>query len=94
MNDRGPFVRNRIIDLSTAAARRIGMLKDGSHASGCACWCRPRTDLDNARVIILRAGATGRPRLTMCRNRDDRLWHFVPTTLRFPPWGYSPDIFP
>lgn len=29
INDRGPFVRGRIIDLSQAAARRIGMLEQG-----------------------------------------------------------------
>ena len=29
INDRGPFVRGRIIDLSKAAAQRIGMLADG-----------------------------------------------------------------
>ena len=30
VNDRGPFVGNRIIDLSYAAARRIDMLEDGT----------------------------------------------------------------
>ena len=29
VNDRGPFVRGRIADLSEAAARRIGMVSDG-----------------------------------------------------------------
>lgn len=29
INDRGPFVRGRIIDLSDAAARRLGMKRDG-----------------------------------------------------------------
>ena len=29
INDRGPFVRGRIIDLSYAAARRLGMVRDG-----------------------------------------------------------------
>ena len=29
VNDRGPFVRGRIIDLSYAAAREIGMLSSG-----------------------------------------------------------------
>ena len=29
INDRGPFVRGRIIDLSYAAAKKIGMLKSG-----------------------------------------------------------------
>jgi rare lipoprotein A len=29
VNDRGPFVRGRIADLSLAAARRIGMITDG-----------------------------------------------------------------
>ena len=29
VNDRGPFVPGRIADLSSAAARRIGMLVDG-----------------------------------------------------------------
>lgn len=29
INDRGPFAGNRIIDLSRAAARAIGMLDDG-----------------------------------------------------------------
>ena len=30
INDRGPFVRDRIIDLSQAAANRIGMIKKGT----------------------------------------------------------------
>lgn len=29
INDHGPYVRGRVIDLSTAAARRLGMLKEG-----------------------------------------------------------------
>ena len=29
INDRGPFVKNRIIDLSYAAAKKIDMIKDG-----------------------------------------------------------------
>ncbi len=29
INDRGPFVKGRIIDLSYEAARRLGMIKDG-----------------------------------------------------------------
>jgi rare lipoprotein A len=29
INDRGPFVKGRIIDLSSAAARELGMLRDG-----------------------------------------------------------------
>ena len=29
INDRGPFVRGRIIDLSREAARRLGMVTDG-----------------------------------------------------------------
>ena len=29
INDRGPFVQNRIIDLTRAAAARLGFLKDG-----------------------------------------------------------------
>ena len=30
VNDRGPFVHNRIIDLSYAAALRLGMVEDGT----------------------------------------------------------------
>ncbi len=30
INDRGPFVKNRIIDLSYAAAKRLGMIGDGT----------------------------------------------------------------
>jgi rare lipoprotein A len=29
INDRGPFVRGRIVDLSLAAAKALGMAKDG-----------------------------------------------------------------
>jgi len=32
INDRGPFVEGRIIDLSAAAARRIGMIQTGTAA--------------------------------------------------------------
>jgi rare lipoprotein A len=34
INDRGPFIRGRIIDLSKAAAQRIGMVRSG-HAAVC-----------------------------------------------------------
>ena len=34
INDRGPFIRGRIVDLSKAAARHIGMIKTG-HAKIC-----------------------------------------------------------
>ncbi len=30
INDRGPFVKNRIIDLSYASAKKIGLIKDGT----------------------------------------------------------------
>jgi rare lipoprotein A len=30
INDRGPFIRDRIVDLSRAAARRIGMIGEGT----------------------------------------------------------------
>jgi rare lipoprotein A len=30
VNDRGPFVDNRVIDLSFAAARKLGMVRDGT----------------------------------------------------------------
>ncbi len=29
INDRGPFIRGRVIDLSVAAAQRLGMVRDG-----------------------------------------------------------------
>lgn len=29
VNDRGPFIKNRILDLSRGAARRIGLIKSG-----------------------------------------------------------------
>ena len=29
INDRGPFVRGRVIDLSYAAARKLGMVRTG-----------------------------------------------------------------
>jgi len=35
INDRGPFVRGRVLDLSRAAAREIGMIGSG-HAPVCA----------------------------------------------------------
>lgn len=34
INDRGPFIRGRIVDLSKAAAKRIGMVRSG-HAPVC-----------------------------------------------------------
>ncbi len=34
INDRGPFIRGRIIDLSKGAAQRIGMVSSG-HAAVC-----------------------------------------------------------
>lgn len=34
INDRGPFIRGRVIDLSKGAARKIGMISRG-HASIC-----------------------------------------------------------
>jgi len=47
INDRGPFIRGRIIDLSKGAARRIGMIRDGvvpvrvmvlEKGDGRTCW--------------------------------------------------------
>ena len=32
INDRGPYIRGRIIDLSRAAARRVDMVDDGTTA--------------------------------------------------------------
>jgi rare lipoprotein A len=29
INDRGPYVKGRVIDLSRAAARRLGILEEG-----------------------------------------------------------------
>jgi rare lipoprotein A len=29
VNDRGPFVRGRLIDVSTSAARALGMMRSG-----------------------------------------------------------------
>jgi rare lipoprotein A len=29
IDDRGPFIRGRVIDLSVAAAQRLGMVRDG-----------------------------------------------------------------
>jgi len=29
INDRGPYAKNRIIDLSRAAAQRLGLIDDG-----------------------------------------------------------------
>lgn len=34
INDRGPFIRGRVIDLSKAAAQNIGMIRSG-HAKIC-----------------------------------------------------------
>lgn len=34
INDRGPFIRGRVIDLSKAAAQNIGMIRSG-HAKVC-----------------------------------------------------------
>ena len=34
INDRGPFIRGRVLDLSKAAAQNIGMIKSG-HAKVC-----------------------------------------------------------
>lgn len=34
INDRGPFVRGRVLDLSKAAAQNIGMVRSG-HAKVC-----------------------------------------------------------
>ncbi|SMD17034.1 rare lipoprotein A [Rhizobium sp. RU36D] len=34
INDRGPFIRGRVLDLSKAAAQNIGMVRSG-HAKVC-----------------------------------------------------------
>ncbi|EHS50321.1 rare lipoprotein A [Rhizobium sp. PDO1-076] len=34
VNDRGPFIRGRVLDLSKAAAQNIGMIRSG-HAKVC-----------------------------------------------------------
>jgi rare lipoprotein A len=59
VNDRGPYVGARIIDLSRLAAVRLGMLRDG---------------LGEVRLEILvpSPGAAGTPLETERRNADDR----------------------
>ena len=37
INDRGPFIRGRVLDLSKAAAARLGMVRQGV---GEVCWTR------------------------------------------------------
>lgn len=39
INDRGPYVKGRALDLSRAAARRIGLIQPGH---GRVCWTRVR----------------------------------------------------
>lgn len=39
INDRGPYVKGRALDLSKAAARRIGLIRPGH---GRVCWTRLR----------------------------------------------------
>lgn len=37
INDRGPFVKGRVLDLSKAAATKLGLRQPGT---GCVCWRR------------------------------------------------------
>ena len=54
INDRGPFVADRIIDLSLGAARELGMLRSGVARVRCRfCTCRPR------RGTFCRSGRSG-----------------------------------
>lgn len=53
INDRGPFARGRVIDLSRAAAREIGMLASGT--------ARVRLEVLGADAPALAAGHTAEP---------------------------------
>ena len=48
INDRGPFVKNRVIDLSRAAAQQIGMLGPGTARVRMTVISRPRADSETA----------------------------------------------
>ncbi len=42
VNDRGPFAHQRLIDVSRAARRCLGLSGQGKRACMCAIWARPR----------------------------------------------------
>jgi peptidoglycan lytic transglycosylase len=49
INDRGPYVGDRAIDLSRAAAKELGMEKDGTTQVKIEATTRPATDSDTQR---------------------------------------------
>jgi rare lipoprotein A len=83
INDRGPFVHNRVIDLSRGAARAIGMLGPGtarvrlsvakmSNMLGCSLvQVGAFSDLDNAGELERRLRKKGEP--VIARRRSDGL---------------------
>lgn len=61
INDRGPFVRGRIIDLSKAPARHIGMISSG-HAKVCISHggIKKMVPKENRRVRLFSSKESGR----------------------------------
>ena len=51
INDRGPYVRGRIIDLSYAAAKRLGMIRDGVVPVEITVIGKPETTVDRYRTL-------------------------------------------
>jgi len=87
INDRGPFAKGRIIDLSKAAARAIDMLGPGTanvrirvvHAASIVACSRVQvaayTDLDSAGAMERRMERSGEP--VMVEREDDGLYHVI-----------------
>jgi rare lipoprotein A len=52
INDRGPYIRGRVIDLSRGAARQLGMVQDGVAQVRVEVLSRPG-DLDDAERVVV-----------------------------------------
>jgi rare lipoprotein A len=52
INDRGPYIRGRVIDLSRGAAQKLGMVQDGVAQVRVEVLSRP-DDFDNAERVVV-----------------------------------------
>ena len=77
INDRGPFVGKRIIDLSYGAARHLGMVKEG---------------IAKVRVEVLQVSRTSAARYTLQFGAFTERRNAVTVAQRLQTLGYSPSI--
>ncbi|MBI3680133.1 MAG: septal ring lytic transglycosylase RlpA family protein, partial [Acidobacteria bacterium] len=77
ITDRGPFVAGRIIDLSRAAAERIGMIRDGTTPVRLKVLRPGRADSSEARYTVQAGAFQDRARAERLRGELERKFGFA-----------------